>query len=65
MTQKTVHIKEQVIDDPASGLTIEFKARDDGETRIYLRGSELPFGKREIHFDKDGNYAGAGTWLKE
>ena len=62
---KTVNIKEQVIEDLASGLTIEFKAREDGEIRMVLRGSTLPFSNREIQFDKDGQYVGAGTWLKE
>lgn len=62
---KLIQIKEQTIEDPISGLIIEFKAREDGEARVVLRSSTLPFGNREIHFDKDGNYAGAGTWLKE
>lgn len=62
---KTIKIKEQVIEDLASGLKIEFKAREDGEYRLYLSGSILPFGNREIHFDKEGEYAGAGTWLIE
>ena len=62
---KMVNIKEQVIEDLASGLTIEFKVREEGEYRLYLRGSILPFGNREIQFDKGGQYAGAGTWLKE
>ena len=65
MTEKIVKIKEQVIEDLASGLTIEFKAREDGEARMVLRGSKLPFNNREIHFDKEGEYAGAGTWLME
>ena len=56
-------IKEQVIEDLATGLTIEFKAREDGEFRLHLSGSILPLGNREIHFDKDGDYVGAGTWL--
>jgi len=64
MTKKMVNIKEQVIEDPASGLTIEFKAREDGEARLYLNSSVLPFGNREIHFDKNGLYTGAGTWLE-
>ena len=60
-----ITIKTQVIEDLASGLTIEFKARKDGEIRMLLKGSVLPFGNREIHFDNDGNYVGAGTWLNE
>ena len=64
MSKKRVNIKEQVIEDLASGLTIEFYVREDGESRMRLRGSNLPFSNREIHFDKNGKYAGAGTWLK-
>ena len=63
--QKVFSIKEQVIKDLAIGLTIEFKAREDGEFRLCLSGSILPLGNREIHFDRDGQYVGAGTWLKE
>lgn len=64
MTAKRVFsIKEQVIEDLATGLTIEFKAREDGEFRLCLSGSILPLGNREIHFDRDGGYVGAGTWL--
>lgn len=63
--QKVINIKEQVVEDSATGLTIEFKAREDGEFRLCLNGSILPLGNREIQFDKDGRYVGAGTWLKE
>jgi len=58
-------IKEQVVEDSATGLTIEFKAREDGEFRLCLSGSVLPLGNREIHFSRSGDYVGAGTWLKE
>ena len=64
MRKKLAIIKEQRIEDIASGLTIEFQARDDGEPRLFLSGSILPFGNSEIKFDKDGEYAGAGTWVK-
>ncbi len=65
MVGNKASIKEQVIEDLTSGLTIEFVAREDGEARMVIRSSTLPFGNREIHFDKDGIYAGAGTWLME
>lgn len=65
MIEKMVKIKEQTIEDLASGLEIEFKTREDGEFRLILKGSTLPFGNREIHFDKDGQYIGAGVWLEE
>jgi hypothetical protein len=64
MAKRVVNIREQVIEDTASGLTIEFKQREDGEARMVLRSSTLPFGNREIQFDKDGQYVGAGTWLR-
>lgn len=65
MTEKMVKIKEQIIEDLASGLTMEFKVCEDGEARMVLRSPTLPFNNREIHFDKDGQYVGAGTWLKQ
>ena len=61
VSQKIVIIREQVIDDYTTGLRIEFKADKDGEVRVRLSGRMLPFGNREIVFDKDGEYAGAGT----
>lgn len=61
--RKVFSIKEQVVEDLATGLTIEFKAREDGEFRLCLCGEILPLGNREIHFDKDGDYVGAGTQL--
>ena len=60
---KVIEIQEQTIEDLVTGLTIEFKAREDGETRVCISGATLPFGNREFHFDKDGQYVGAGTWL--
>ncbi|OGN97457.1 MAG: hypothetical protein A2Z77_05360 [Chloroflexi bacterium RBG_13_51_36] len=64
IAKKVFTIKQQVVKDLATGLTIEFKAREDGEFRLYLSGSILPLGNREIHFGKEGDYVGAGTWLK-
>lgn len=66
-------IREQIIEDPVSGLTIQFEAKDDGTTRLRLFGN-LPFGNREIVFDTDGQEAAAGvalggicrpSWLKD
>lgn len=55
-------VKEQIIEDPISGLTFQF---------VYIEGSDAPFrlkiygdlpnGNREILFDKNGDEAGAGT----
>ena len=49
MKTKIINIKEQVIEDLVSRLTIEFKAREDGEARMVLSNSILPFGNREMH----------------
>ena len=65
-------IKEQIIEDPASGLTLLFEC-ENGRARLVIAGKSLPFGNREIHFDHEGKEAGAGTlvgdfrrpsWLK-
>jgi hypothetical protein len=54
-------VKEQIIDDLASGLTIQFEVAPDGEPRLRIYGELLPFGNREIQFHRDGTLAGAGT----
>lgn len=54
-------IKEQIVTDEASGLTIQFEMLPDGEPRLRLFGENLPFGNREIMFHRDGTEAGAGT----
>jgi hypothetical protein len=65
-------IKEQIIEDPATGLTLLFEC-EDGRARLVIAGKALPLGNREILFDHDGKEAGAGTlvgdfrrpsWLK-
>jgi len=66
-------IKEQIVEDLASGLILQFEC-DNGRTRLVIAGRSLPFGNREIIFDTDGREAAAGTlvgefrrpsWLKE
>jgi hypothetical protein len=66
-------IAEQIIEDGVSGLTLQFEARDDGTTRLVIAGN-LPFGNREILFDREGKEAAAGvalagvcrpSWLRE
>ena len=65
-------IREQIIVDKASGLTLLFESAS-GRARLVIAGKALPYGNREIHFDEDGKEAGAGTlvgdfrrpsWLK-
>lgn len=57
-------IREQIIDDAASGLTLQFEC-DGGRLRIVLAGKPLGVGNREILFDKEGREAGAGTLVGE
>ena len=66
-------IKEQIIEDLASGLILQFEC-ENGRTRLVIASRALPFGNREIIFDQDGHEAAAGTlvgefrrpsWLKE
>jgi hypothetical protein len=68
-------IREQIIEDLASGLTFQFELKPGSDAPVRLRiFGDLPFGNREILFDQDGVEAGAGTllsgacrpsWLKE
>lgn len=66
-------IREQILEDPASGLTLQFERWDDGRTAIRLYG-KFPFGNRMFIFNSDGTEGGAGTatdgacrptWLRE
>ena len=66
-------IKEQIVEDLASGLILQFECQN-GRTRLVIAGRALPFGNREIIFDDEGREAAAGTlvgefrrpsWLKE
>jgi hypothetical protein len=54
-------VREQIVDDPASGLTLQFEVDMDGNPRLRLFRDDLPFGNREIIFDKQGAEAAAGT----
>ena len=65
-------IREQIIEDTASGLTLLFEC-EHGRPRLVIVGKSLPYGNREILFDEEGKEAGAGTlvgnfrrpsWLK-
>lgn len=66
-------IKEQIIEDLASGLTLQFEARDDGTCNLKIYGN-LPFGNRDFLFEPSGELGATGTataglcrpsWLKE
>jgi hypothetical protein len=55
-------IREQIVEDPATGLILQIEC-DDQRTRLVIAGGSLPFGNREIIFDKDGREAAAGTYV--
>lgn len=54
-------IREQIIDEPSTGLTIQFEVMPDGETRLRLFGASLPLANREYCFNAHGEKNGAGT----
>jgi hypothetical protein len=54
-------IKEQIITDRASGLTLQFELDDDGRTHFRMFGSAIPFGNREIIFNAQGVEVATGT----
>ena len=51
----TCAIKEQIVEDLASGLILQFEC-SNGKTRLVIAGRALPFGNREIR---------RPSWLKE
>ncbi len=61
---KTWSIKEQIIEDPASGLAFQFEVMPDGTSRFRVIGSQLPFGNREFVFSDLGEKCGSGTATK-
>ena len=57
-------IKEQIVEDLASGLTFQFEVIPDSTARYRLRiYGDIPHGNREIIFDVEGKEAGSGTAL--
>jgi len=61
---KTLCIKEQVINDLVTNLTLMFRVTPSGEARLHILGDDLPFGNRDFQFDKNGVLAGTGTGTK-
>ncbi|HEX7054602.1 MAG TPA: hypothetical protein VF211_11800 [Burkholderiales bacterium] len=57
-------VREQIIEDRASGLTLQFECAD-GHMRLVIAGEHMRLGNREILFDADGREAGAGTLVGE
>ncbi len=58
---KTINIKEQIINDPATGLMLVLRLTPSGEPRLHLVGDILPFGNRDFQFGADGELVGTGT----
>ena len=68
-------IREQIIEDKVSGLTLQFEFVPESTARVCLRiFGNLPNGSRELLFNADGELAATGTalagpcratWLKE
>jgi len=55
-------VKEQIIEDPVSGLTLQFEVIPESTARYRLRiFGHIPHGNREIIFDIEGEEAGSGT----
>ena len=57
---KLVKIKEQVINDLATGLMVVIRLTPSGEPRLHLIGDILPFGNRDFQFNEDGELVGRG-----
>jgi len=55
-------VKEQIIEDPVTGLTLQFCVDAEGYTKLIMLG-DLPMGNREHLFYPDGSHMGAGTQL--
>ena len=55
-------VKEQIIEDPVLGITLQFSVDKKGRTKLVLTG-DFPFGNREHIFYPDGSHMGAGTHL--
>ena len=65
---KFLKIKEHILYNDASGLTIDFVVNEDTPDcpfRIRIYGNILPYGNREITIDKDGIINGGGTALTD
>lgn len=56
-------VKEQIIEDPVTGLTIQFERIPgvDATFRLRIFGDILEFGNRELIFDVEGKMVAAGT----
>ena len=56
-------IKEQIIEDPVTGLTFQFERLPSGRMMLHLFGKSLQFGNRHFVFAEDGTEAGSGVYV--
>ena len=54
-------VREQIIEDPVSGLTFQFETLSNGSSVFRVFGESLSFGNREFYFDAEGHDAGSST----
>lgn len=53
-------IKEQIIEDIVTGITLQFEVAPDGAPSLRLYG-DFEFGNRDMSFSLEGENTGAGT----
>jgi len=58
-------VREQIIEDAASGLVLQFESTNGRGCRLVIAGRPLAQGHREILFDEHGREAAAGTVIGE
>lgn len=58
---KIVTLREQIIFDAVTGLTIDIRATEIGGAEICVYGENIPFGNREFAFDETGIKYASGT----
>jgi len=56
-------IREQIVKDLPTNLTIIFRSVSNGESIMHLEGSCLPFGNRNFQFNSKGELVGTDTCL--
>jgi hypothetical protein len=56
-------VREQIIQDQHTGLTLRFSVDRSGERRLTLLSNDLPFGNLEFQFDTEGRSIGSSTLL--
>ncbi len=57
-------VKEQIIEDPVLGMTLQITVDEKGVTKLIFLG-DFPLGNREHLFYPDGTHMGSGTHLSQ